>query len=182
MNRFELVIHPIRMRIIMAASHRILTPQQIAKILPDIAQTTLYRHINLLIEGGVLEVVRETKVRGTVERELRFAPASEGTDMGVFAALSPEAQAAHFINFVSMLLSEFVQAQENPISADVPAAYYGKNMVYATPTEAQAITHRINAIFAEFSNPQRQSETGDTQPYSFTGIVIHKKSEDLSDS
>jgi len=34
----------------------------------NIAQATLYRHLNQLVEGGILEVVEERPVRGTVEK------------------------------------------------------------------------------------------------------------------
>lgn len=71
-NLFDLLVHPIRMRIVTAMSNDQMTSKEISEALPDIPQTTLYRHINALIEGGLLEVVEEIPQRGTVERVLGF--------------------------------------------------------------------------------------------------------------
>ena len=49
----ELVLHPLRMGIIMAIAGRQMTTQQLAAVLGDVPQATLYRHINRLSEGGV---------------------------------------------------------------------------------------------------------------------------------
>jgi DNA-binding transcriptional ArsR family regulator len=71
-NLFDLLVHPIRLRIVTAMSNDQMTSKEIAEALPDIPQTTLYRHINALIEGGLLEIVEEIPQRGTVERVLGF--------------------------------------------------------------------------------------------------------------
>lgn len=71
-EKFDLFLHPIRLQIITALSAGDTSAKELAKSLPDIPQTTLYRHINLLIEGGILEVVDEIPQRGTVERILGF--------------------------------------------------------------------------------------------------------------
>jgi hypothetical protein len=67
-TKASLVTHPIRARLVLTLMGRELTTQQIAALLPDIARTSLYRHIRELTEAGVFVVVEETPVRGTVER------------------------------------------------------------------------------------------------------------------
>ena len=47
---------------------RSLTPRQLSAYLDDVPLTTLYRHINLLLEADMLKVVAERRVHGTVER------------------------------------------------------------------------------------------------------------------
>lgn len=69
---FELILHPIRLRIITAISNNQVTTQDLKEELPEIPQTTLYRHINILLEGGLLEIVDEIPQRGTIERVLGF--------------------------------------------------------------------------------------------------------------
>ncbi len=46
------------------------TTKEIAEILSEIPTPTLYRHINALIEGGIIVVKEERKVRGSRERVL----------------------------------------------------------------------------------------------------------------
>ena len=72
----EVMLNPIRMRIIQLFSpaateaHEHMTANRICELLTDVPRTTLYRHINVLIEAGILDVVSERKVRGSVERTL----------------------------------------------------------------------------------------------------------------
>jgi len=72
-SKADLMFHPIRLRIITAISSQRMTAKDLAEILPDIPQTTLYRHINALVEGGILQITDETPVRGTVERTYALA-------------------------------------------------------------------------------------------------------------
>jgi len=67
-TKASLVTHPIRARIILTVMGRELSTQQISTLLPDIPRTSLYRHIRELTEAGVLIVVGETAIRGTVEK------------------------------------------------------------------------------------------------------------------
>lgn len=64
----DLLLHPVRLRIILAVYGREVTPQKLADELPDIPQATLYRNINTLAAGGILVVVRERRVRNTIEK------------------------------------------------------------------------------------------------------------------
>ncbi len=64
----DLLLHPVRLRIVMATIGREVTAQQLAGELPDVPQATLYRNINALAVGGILVVVRERRVRNTVEK------------------------------------------------------------------------------------------------------------------
>ena len=63
----DVLMHPVRMRIMVALAGQQLTAQQLMTLLPDIAQATLYRHLSVLTEQQVLEVVEERPVRGTVD-------------------------------------------------------------------------------------------------------------------
>jgi DNA-binding transcriptional ArsR family regulator len=64
----DLLLHPVRLRIILATVGRQVTAQQLAAELPDIPQATLYRHINLLADAGILCVVKEQRVRNATEK------------------------------------------------------------------------------------------------------------------
>jgi DNA-binding transcriptional ArsR family regulator len=67
-RKADLMLHPVRIRIITSFYASRLTARDIAEAIPDVPQATLYRHINALVEGGILEVVEENPIRGTVER------------------------------------------------------------------------------------------------------------------
>ncbi len=67
----NIMLNPVRMRIIQAlATKESSTTNEICEKISDIPRTTLYRHINILLEANVLTVVSEKKIRGSYERTL----------------------------------------------------------------------------------------------------------------
>ena len=64
----DVVMHPVRLRIIQQVGTREVTTASLRSALPDVAQATLYRHIAALVDADVLAVVEERRVRGAVER------------------------------------------------------------------------------------------------------------------
>jgi DNA-binding transcriptional ArsR family regulator len=64
----EVVLHPTRIRILQEVAGRKLTVRQIAELLSDVPQTTLYRHLKILVQAEQLKVVEERPVRGTMEK------------------------------------------------------------------------------------------------------------------
>ena len=70
-NMEEIMLHATRMRIVQAlASCERLTASEIGEKINDVPRTTLYRHINILLEADILAVAQERKIRGSLERTL----------------------------------------------------------------------------------------------------------------
>ncbi len=72
-SKANLILHPIRLQIITAISTQEMTAKELAKVIVDVPQTTLYRHINALVEGDILKVTGEVQIRGTFERTYAMA-------------------------------------------------------------------------------------------------------------
>lgn len=71
MNINEVLLNPIRMRIIqVAAANENISASDICEKMPDVPRTTIYRHIKILIDNSILVVVAENKIRGSLERIL----------------------------------------------------------------------------------------------------------------
>ncbi len=76
----ELLAHPVRMRIVHALRGRELTTGQLCELLPDVSKAMVYRHVEALAAGEVLEVASERRVRGAVERTYRLHNATIDTE------------------------------------------------------------------------------------------------------
>lgn len=171
MDRIELVLNPVRMRVILTLAHRTLTTRQLAALLPDIPQTTLYRHINLLLEGGVVRVVRESKVRGTTERELALVEGAGRIDLETSVTLSSEQQDQLFTTFLATLLADFRRSQAQP-QAGMPPALYTRDRLYLSTAELHALNQQVDALLSPYKDPARASADIETQPWLFTGIIM----------
>jgi predicted DNA-binding transcriptional regulator YafY len=73
--KVDLLLHPVRLRLGQAfLGGRELTIARLAAELADVSAAQLYRHISLLPDADVLNVVGERRVRGAVERPAEFRP------------------------------------------------------------------------------------------------------------
>lgn len=68
----DVVLHPIRMRVVLCLGEGELTTREIQARMPDVPQATLYRAINRLIEAKRIDVVEHRKRGGATERVYRL--------------------------------------------------------------------------------------------------------------
>jgi DNA-binding transcriptional ArsR family regulator len=104
-SKVDLIFHPIRLDIISALSVHRMTAGELAQSIPAVPLTTLYRHINLLVEGGLLEIVEEHPIRGTVERVYALAgpPSLRAEDL---VGMTKKDYEQAFAIYLSSLLSD----------------------------------------------------------------------------
>jgi DNA-binding transcriptional ArsR family regulator len=109
----DLVVHPVRLRLLTTIAGRRLTARQLLAELGTVPQATLYYHLGLLTEAGFLRVVEERPVRGTVERvyALGQSPILSAADL---QNATVDAHRRYFIMFLAALLEEFAQYLEHP--------------------------------------------------------------------
>jgi DNA-binding transcriptional ArsR family regulator len=155
-SRADLLAHPVRLRVIMALAGEQLTPQQIAAALSDVPQATLYRHINRLAEGGVLRVVRETPVRGAVEKVYALVEESANLDETDLAHATGEDHIRYFTVFFAAILGQlrsyFQQETANPRTDGLVCQ---GNTPYLTDAEYHRLLSDIGALLATtHANPR----------------------------
>lgn len=104
----ELLAHPVRLRIVHAMrGGRTLTTAELGARLPDVSKATVYRHVDLLAGGGILEVAGERRVRGAVERRYRLRHDRAVIDAEAIASLSLDDHRRGFAAAVAALVAEF---------------------------------------------------------------------------
>jgi DNA-binding transcriptional ArsR family regulator len=65
----ELLLNPARLRIIQYISlHGEATAGNVCQSMQDIPKATVYRHTKLLEDSGLLQIVKENRIRGTMEK------------------------------------------------------------------------------------------------------------------
>ncbi|MGH8879259.1 MAG: helix-turn-helix domain-containing protein, partial [Stackebrandtia sp.] len=108
MDSLELLLHPVRLRIVNAMSgKRTRTTSEVCADLPDVPKTTVYRHVGVLAEAGVLEVVKEQRVHGAVERHYRLRRERALIDTDAAASMSLDDHRHGFAAAMAALLAEF---------------------------------------------------------------------------
>jgi DNA-binding transcriptional ArsR family regulator len=144
----DLLLHPVRLRIVQSfLGGRELTTAQLAAELADVPARGLYRHMTLLTAAGVLTVLSERQVRGTVERTYALRLEATGIAGADLAEMSPEEHLQAFAAFVAGLLADY----ERYLSGDEPnlerdGVGYSVNAVWLTDEEFSEFTRDVVAI------------------------------------
>jgi DNA-binding transcriptional ArsR family regulator len=107
-DTLDLLLHPVRIRIVRAMSGgRTLTTSDLCARLPNVPKTTIYRHVGLLAEAGMLEVAGEQRVHGAVERRYRLNRARAVISPDAATSMSLEDHRHGFTAAMAALLADF---------------------------------------------------------------------------
>jgi DNA-binding transcriptional ArsR family regulator len=107
-DTLDLLLHPVRVRIVHAMSGGVTrTTSDLVSRLPDVSKATVYRHVSLLAEAGVLEVVSEQRVHGAVERRYRLYRPRAVIDPDAAASMTLEEHRHGFTAAMAALVAEF---------------------------------------------------------------------------
>ena len=108
MDTVELLVHPVRLRIVHAlSSERTVTTAQLVERMPDVSKATVYRHVAVLADAGIIEVADEQRVRGFVERSYRLRRDRATIPADRVAAASPDELRQAFAAAMATLIAEF---------------------------------------------------------------------------
>jgi hypothetical protein len=108
MKSADLVLHPVRLRIIQAfLGDRALTTSELRGELPDVPAASLYRHVAKLVDAGVLAVVAERQVRGAVERTYVLRTSAASVRVDELADMSADEHRQAFLAYVAGLIADF---------------------------------------------------------------------------
>ena len=103
----DLLLHPVRLRIVQAfLGDRTLTVGQLAAELGDVSPASLYRHVALLTEAGVLQVAAERRVRAVIERTYMLRVHAAQIQPDEAAAMTPEQHLAAFMAYAAGMLAD----------------------------------------------------------------------------
>jgi DNA-binding transcriptional ArsR family regulator len=114
-DTLELLLHPVRVRIVHAMSGGLTrTTSDLLTRLPDVSKATVYRHVSLLAAAGVLEVVSEQRVHGAVERRYRLHRPRAVIDPDAAASMTLEEHRDGFTAAMAALVAEFNTYLDQP--------------------------------------------------------------------
>lgn len=170
MTRVHLILHPVRMRVILALNSRTLTPKQLAAELQDVAPATLYHHLNLLTEAGITRVVEERLVRGTLREKLyTLADASTLLNSEEIAAASKDELQQCFLAFVCKLIGDHARYLDLKAGRYYTDAGYHQDPLYLSDEEFVQSSREINAALLPWL---KQGPAPGRRRYLLTTIIL----------
>ncbi|MCI3918767.1 helix-turn-helix domain-containing protein [Paenibacillus sp. TRM 82003] len=167
-QKADLILHPIRMRIIQCfIGGATMTAQRLQERLTDVPQATLYRHLKKLNEAGMLTVTEERPNRGTVEKVYALPEHAAELTAADLANMSPDEHLAYFMKFASHLIGQYGRYIRQP-GADVvrDGVSYRQISLHLTDEEHMELLNGIRALmtkaFANEPSPERRARVYST--------------------
>lgn len=147
MDKTELILHPIRMRLILSLVGQAKTAQTLRDTLTDIPQATLYRHLKLLADGGIITVLETRKVGKTVEKVYTVSTDVANLTAKDLAKATRDDHLRYFMTCMAALLDQFeryLQRDEIDLQADMVG--YRTTPLYLSDAELQTLLEQINQL------------------------------------
>lgn len=147
MATLDLLLHPVRLRVLRTfLDGHPATTAQLRERLPDIPPATLYRHVAALANAGVLEVLDEKRIRGTVERTYRVSWNHAEIDPADRATMTTDDHRRTFTAFIGGLLADFDQyLAHEPTDPTADGVTYQQAALWLTDAEMAELQDEIRA-------------------------------------
>ncbi|RMB81037.1 helix-turn-helix domain-containing protein [Streptomyces shenzhenensis] len=143
------LLHPVRLRILQTLLGAELTTAQLRERLPDVSPATMYRHVAALTQAGILEVVRERPVRGTVERSYRVRQGKALVDADARTTMTKDDHRQAFTVFTGALMADFDRYLSHDDAEPArDGVLYRQGAVWATEEEYAALVEEFTAAVA----------------------------------
>ena len=153
----DVVMHPVRLRIIQQLGGRSLTTAQLRAALPDVTQATLYRHVATLVDFGILSVVEERKVRGAVERTLALGERMAHVDQTELRAMSDAQLRSAFLAFLGDLSADFDRFVDSEDATLRDFVGFGRVPLYVDATDLAALQAGLSELLAPYLSETRDA-------------------------
>jgi DNA-binding transcriptional ArsR family regulator len=154
-TKVDVILHPIRLRILLTLAGRRLTAQDLAQALPDVPQATLYRHIHQLVDADLLSIDETRSVRGgVVEKVYKLEQEDVRLTAEDVADLRREDHLRYFTIFFTSVLRDFeryLQQEQIDFAREVR---YHQVPLYLSDDEFQEMMHALTTIIQAHQNNQ----------------------------
>lgn len=142
------LIDPVRCKLLLEIHNKErVTAKQLAQTCSDITHATLYRHLKKMVADGILQVVGENKIRGTLERIYSVSPDLSLDAQKMVEENDGQAYMLLFTQFMHGLTEEFQRYAFRP---DIDIIRDGSGFtvapVYASTEELTAAMTEIAKI------------------------------------
>jgi DNA-binding transcriptional ArsR family regulator len=156
----DVLMHPVRLRILEAFASprgsRRLTAQQLAQILDDVPQTSLYRHLGTMQRAGILAIASTRRVRGTTERTYVVAAVPTRLTPSDLAGLDHESHHRYFNAWIASLVAQFSRyLDRDHVDLVADGAGYNSVVLELTDAELRDLGRAINGALRPYVGRRR---------------------------
>lgn len=155
LEHLKLISDPLKLKLLRAFAEGEKTARQVALELGE-SLTKLYRHVDALQDAGLIEVIQETRKRGTVERSFRAVAQRFEVDHSLLDSSEDSAALKPMREMLRDSEAEILKALADPNIANDKNMMLIKMRVKAPAEKLNELRESLNALLESF-----QEEDGD---------------------
>jgi len=161
----DCITNPIRCKLLLEIhSRRKATAKDLSDTYNDIPPATLYRHLKKMLSDGILKVVEETQIRGTVEKTYALAWNVNSEMETMLEENSGELYMQYFMQYMIGFAKQFQQYCQSPdINIKKDMTGFSLSPLYLSDQELTSlvtdISHIIGAVKDNKPNHERKLRT-----------------------
>lgn len=177
-EKADLIIHPVRLRMLQFLSETPLTTEQLAQKMPDVAKSSIYRHLKKLLEAGMVEASERRTTKGFVEKVYRNLAQPQFTPEDA-EQMTKKDHLYYFSAYVATLIQGFKTYLETQDVLDLVSDRVGYREVhfYAKQHDFDQVIEPLNAQLIELmKNPP-----GDGRRLWKLAVISHPVDEECQD-
>ncbi len=144
----ESITNPVKCKLLLEIySQGQATAKHLSNILGDIPQATLYRNLKKMLNDGILKVVEETQVRGTVEKTYALAFNLNGDFEAILAENSGTLYMQVFMQYLLGFAKQFREYCKSPnINIKEDMSGFSLSPLYLSDEELTELMKSISGI------------------------------------
>ena len=167
----DVVMHPVRLRIIQQLGSREVTTADLRRALPDVPQATLYRHVSALVDADILSVVEERRVRGAVERTFALGERMAHVDHDELRSMDAHELQQAFLTFLAHLGENFDRASAPGDPAFRDFLGFGEVVLHVTAEDLAVIQAGLGELLAPYLGEAGQAREGSRAVILATALI-----------
>lgn len=175
-SKIDLIIHPVRLSLLQILTNACLTTSEISDALPSFPKSSIYRHLKILLNEGMVEIIETRPVKGTLEKVYRLAqPAA--LDKNDLQGTTKQDYMRMFTTFAASMLRGFSDFLDSTGDEQLTNEIFGctATTFYATTQEMEQFSNELNKIL----DPLKQNSPSPVrQQQMFSIITFPVKKED----
>ncbi len=155
MNSLKVVVHPGRLKIIQELLHgKKLTGLEIANRIKEIPQATVYRHIQLMEQYGIIKLVQEKQVKGKAEKV--YTLKEEDFTSGDLDHISEDEKLVLLVIFLAGVLENLKKSDGENFRGKT---IFKRDTFHFTDEKIAAFINDYNSLIEKYSNESLSSKS-----------------------
>ncbi|HBF2214650.1 TPA: helix-turn-helix domain-containing protein [Clostridioides difficile] len=151
MDIAKLILNPARLRILQYIQlYGSVRTSDIVKYLNDIPRATVYHHVKILEENNMIEVIKENRVRGTIEKVYALKEYTTSMEGETFVALST----AFYVGLMQEMNEYFSRKEQDHKKDNV---FFSSALLYMSDNEYENLLKSIADLLKPYIEQKPKS-------------------------